>query len=215
MEPLLEEYYSFSPYSYAVLNPLVFKDVNGRDAIAEIEGDRINVKIYLNYSRYSKDNKEGLNERQITFLNDLEREVDDLWSGYVEIDGVEYELSIDVILSEFDSFIEAALHTEKNLGQNFVKNPSPDDYIEGNIGLGSNKSGMFIRRDFAPRKYSAAHEIGHLLGLPDQGMRDKTIMGYALDRNSPKASDREQVLQKANLDLSIKGPQQIKGNKLE
>ena len=98
MELLLEKYFSYSPFSYSILNPLKFKDVNGKDAIAEIDekNKSIKIRIHLNYSRYSKVNKAGLQKNQIQFLNDLKEEVEELWSGNVYVNDEEYLINIIV-----------------------------------------------------------------------------------------------------------------------
>ncbi|MDQ3194676.1 MAG: hypothetical protein M3P82_06740, partial [Bacteroidota bacterium] len=89
---------------------------------------------------------------------------------------------------------------------------SAEDILHGDVGLGSQSRGLFITKDFSPRRYSASHEIGHLLGLPDLGQSNKSIMGYHSERGGPKASDRQEVLRNANLDFAIIGPQRIGGN---
>lgn len=212
MEPLLEKYYSFTPYAYSVLNPLVFRDVNGKDAIAEIDtkNKTIKLKLQLNYSLYSEKNKEGLMERQIEFLKHLKNEAEELWSGNVEFNGENYTLNVEVILKEFVSFNEVI--NETKAGENFVKNASSEDKL-GDLGLGVGGAGLFIRKDFSTRKFSASHEVGHLFGLPDRGQLDKSIMGYHPDRVGPKASDRQEIFHRANLDIAIKEPQRIRGYK--
>jgi len=144
---------------------------------------------------------------------ELETEVEEYWSGNVDIKGEEYEFSIDVILNEFGNDIEAITTTEKNKGQNYVRNAQKNNFIEGDTGLGVIGSVLFMKKgdQLNPRKYSASHEIGHLLGLPDRGAGDRSIMGYLENRGSPKKSDRQQVID--NLEISTTGPQIIEGYK--
>ena len=91
-----------------------------------------------------------------------------------------------------------------------IKNAQLDDPIEGNIGVGSSGSVLFLKGDeeLNPRWDTGAHEAGHLMGLPDRS-KGKSIMSYNINRNEPKSKDFSRIINQANLNLSITGQQII------
>jgi RHS repeat-associated protein len=213
-EPLLEKYLSISPYSYAICNPLKYNDINGKDARFSINAKNrtIDIDITLNYTL---NGELGLDENQFLVLEQLQKNAQELWTGFFKINGVLYNVTTTVTLQSFKDYSTAAYETQQNLGQNTVKNYQIGDKLESNLGIGADAAVLFLQSGSAlnPRDDSGAHEIGHLLGLPDILLSDsKSIMSYAVDRNPPQSQDFGSINILRNLNLSITGSQYVKGN---
>jgi RHS repeat-associated protein len=206
-EPLLEKYISFSPYNYALCSPVNIKDINGKDAIIDIDKTQkhINIYLYFNFSKYSATNPQGLLPEQIEALKEYKEEIENRWSGSVDtpegsaLQG--YTFEVQVILQQQESYGASTAFISKNEGQNLVKNAEEEDMalMHGDMGLGASSNVFFINKEFRVRENSFVHEVGHLLGLKDKGHNNYTIMGYGYapgekKRDVPRSYDRTEIL---------------------
>ena len=200
---------------FAFYCPVEINNEAGTTAVLTInqKNKTIKIEMYLNYSGYVKiSNPYGLNKNQISLLKTFKENIEDLWSGEFEIHGEEFEVSTHVTLSFYKSYELAQIVTQKNDGQNLVKNAERSDNIEGEIGIGTYGEILFLKKGLAlnPRWNTGAHEAGHLLGLPDKEYSN-SIMGYSIERNRPKDEEILYILYlNSNIKLDINCKQIVK-----
>ncbi len=120
----------------------------------------------------------------------LESETAAMWNepnGQTFIDGVMYQVKFEVPYV-FVPLLDSKMVTDnKNPNYNFIR---IEDYLPGNIsfvdGLGAN-TGCYMTENLYEGSTTAAHEFGHMLGLPhpdDNDLRGKGIPGIMYARGT-------------------------------
>jgi hypothetical protein len=104
MEPLLEKFVSFSPYSYSILNSLRYNDQFGLGPRITCYGNDFEVTFNLNYVTKENDAINGLDQHQITVLNQLARSIQD-WGGVFRIFGRDRYVDVYVNLIPHSSIL--------------------------------------------------------------------------------------------------------------
>ena len=166
VDPLSEKYYGTSPYAYCHNNPVMYLDPDGRDGLISING--YNITIRANVYLYGK----GATK---TVMRQMQNDINKVWGkNYsVEHNGKKYHVSFDINLSLYGGKEKSEPLIITDSWNPFSRN----NYIEvsadckrskvrgGDEGLWRSKGryGMSLSVDDP-----APHEVGHLLGLPDQ-----------------------------------------------
>ncbi|TPV31048.1 hypothetical protein FJ651_15625, partial [Paucihalobacter ruber] len=205
-DPLAEQYYAVSPYTFVANSPIVLSDPNGkeisfsitRDENGEITGVNINVtgKII--------DETGKLSQKQ------LERRRDRILKGFsnikVEGDGVAVSFTGNIDVASSESDIDKSDHVYrivddiKNVPGNGHVNPKTDP--EGFTPTGQNV--VYLERDFTSR--TAAHEtFTHSAGLyhiwdatsGGQSLSRYDAEGYASARETARSAQYPEHVQKA------------------
>ncbi|MBZ0201583.1 MAG: hypothetical protein K8I03_01050 [Ignavibacteria bacterium] len=217
VEPLMDKYVDVTPYCYSLCNPVIAKDVNGKDAKITINNDTKTITFEMNFAYMSSEfnSNYGLNESQIGALETFEADIEDYWTGIeVELNGTKYTVETQVNLIETKSLNE--LNSVGNAdGNNFALNQT----INAEIGVNEEYSGvgiigntLYISKSSELRtdKYTGPHEAGHLMGLPDRGYWGTSIMHWSKNRNQmmsrPDAADVKEIF-KSNSNVNINSSQ--------
>uniref|UniRef100_UPI002620A60D DUF6443 domain-containing protein n=1 Tax=uncultured Aquimarina sp. TaxID=575652 RepID=UPI002620A60D len=159
LDPLAEKYYGISSYNYALNNPVLLIDPDGRDVIISID-DNGNITISSNI--YIKGS--GANEKE---AKKIERSIESYWNssglGYTDENGKESKVRFDVNVQVYDEET-----TELKEGDNLIeikdeKGRSNVSNIRGNRGTWYSKEAVI-----GSNYFTYAHEFGHLAGLFDR-----------------------------------------------
>jgi len=216
VEPLLDKYLSISPYIYSVCNPIIAKDINGKDARVSIEGNKIKVEVEVFYTK-NEDFKYHFDDNsENTLLNYIDQ-ANEQWNeaaSNIEFNGQNYEVTFDIKATEVYSGKTFQQISSESNGKNFAiyneekNNPGVEN---GNILRIVSTEGKEIPR------YAGSHEVGHLIGLhhpyPVGSKKQKEstdIMGYNKYHNPPESKNVKSFL---NLLDFNKGFQIVGGSK--
>ncbi len=219
-EPLYDKYLSFSPYSYAINNPLLLKDINGEDVIVTIDGDNIKFTVNIFYRSYEKykDINTNLTDKQIDYYKENINKALKQWSEIKTIDyeGKTYNISFEFNFKETESEEESQIFNsiDKNEGYNIAL-PSPDESGNPRVVSGNRLFFPNIENKSGYPRYWYSHELGHIMGLPhNKEYNEKTrhldydIMGWAIYQYKPRIVNIKNLIMKLNLK---KHTQSIKG----
>ena len=214
VEPLYDKYVNATPYNYAMLNPIIAVDINGKDAAVTIEGNTIKVDIKIFYSMAEGINQ-SLNWQQEGKLEEFVNEAQNNWNEAgknIEYNEQQYNVEFNISMQEVSS-MSALTKIQENAekyesGENFAVSNTK----ESEIGV---KLNVFYLPNFntvSTIDYSGSHEIGHLLGIehPVDIYDKSTVMSHNPDRPAPNSSEVKNFLGK--LDFTKKN-QIVKGVK--
>ncbi|HRE40807.1 MAG TPA: RHS repeat-associated core domain-containing protein [Ignavibacteria bacterium] len=201
VEPLLDKYVSFSPFCYGLNSPLLFKDVDGRDARVRIQGENIYIDVKLYYTK-NGNFKWHLTSDAETDLKRWVKESQELWNeagGKVSYEGKEYNVIFNIQEWEIFGF-DIAVEVMNNLPEG--ENVALYDKDKKNPGVAKgNQLWLINLKDKKLPRYAGPHEIGHLLGLKHPFPKDskeqkesKDVMGYHTEHNPPAQSNVIQVM---------------------
>ena len=166
-DPLLEKYFSVSPYVYCINNPVFLVDPNGCDGVITIKGNQITVSanVYLYGTGATK-----------TVVDQMQNDVNAKWGGIYtarSANEASFDVAVNVIINLYkgkeqsnpaiipeswnpfnrDNFVEV----RANVKRSYVKGGD-----EG-VWRSQGRNGMPLAKDDP-----APHEVGHLLGLKDR-----------------------------------------------
>jgi RHS repeat-associated protein len=189
VEPKIDKYPGSSPYVYAFLNPMILKDVNGKDfAYAATSDKEGKYKIYISVPYdYTTNGDYGLRSEKESMLKKYISNANERWNiaakKVTEYKGNKVDIVFNIYLnnprtSEFIASKIRAL-TANPTGENVaINNTTPETGIykgfEFLIG---------IEPEIVQNR--GAHEAAHSMGLPDtqNSQEEGTITSYFEDRD--------------------------------
>ncbi len=223
-EPLLEKYLSSTPYGYSINNPLNYVDLNGQDAIGQVDEENKRIRISMNifYSTNSRF-KGYFNQTKSNRLKEYISEAQTAWNSEgvkMEYKGIDYTVEFIVNLIEGNYSNSNLTELQKIDGNNIAVS---DQYFVNDEGenmenVPAGVAGNIITIYNAEgRTGTGSHELGHLMGIEhppgvnDPGNRDLYIdlMSFGKYREGPRSWNVRQVIDKLNFRTS--DSQLIKG----
>jgi RHS repeat-associated protein len=186
VDPLAEKYMPLSTYNYAVNNPMLYFDPNGKDAIITIdkENKSIQVSQTFHYSRENLSaNLKGVPNAdasaEITteeFIMAIYNDFNAQWGSVesTEIDGEEFAVSFSLTLTAHDSNEQRdqAVADDKTSNKlNVLKSA-------GKGGSWASDTRTLTLGALEMRAGTMSHEIGHSLGLPGHQQGTGEITSY-------------------------------------
>ena len=138
-------------YAYALNNPLKYIDSTGHFAQVRVDGNRVNITVPIIYSG---------NAASPSNISALNNSIQRTWSGTFG----SYNVTTTVV--DGAKFIE-------NAAKNYGVAGAMSNYIELKQGTGTSfvsegTTGTWYQPGQGKAEWEAAHEAGHLMGLPDQ-----------------------------------------------
>jgi RHS repeat-associated protein len=170
-DPLAEVNFSKTPFCYALNNPLIYVDPDGRDAVLTVDKKKKHVHVLATFFWSPQSAaKSGLNgSRSYEGMISNEDFVDaivKLWESApksAEVDGETYTVSFKIDLVRKDTHEEVIQSLANTEGSNFLF--TKDDRTESKYNSGGSRTfGLNIfqnKRD----KTNFSHEVGHAMGL--------------------------------------------------
>jgi len=149
----------WNSYSYVGNNPVKLIDPNGRNARVSIDFTnhtiQIQAKIFVRPSIFYSTTLEERN----SFMDRIKMNIESVWQGEYEIDGVKWKLATELTVAPFHHFSQlfdddTNLVTIKPSGYRSTVNGNTWSFGDWSI--------------FSPKGDPYAHEFGHFLTLPDQ-----------------------------------------------
>jgi RHS repeat-associated protein len=206
-------FYNNSPYSYAMLNPMLFEDILGLYPRIIVDGNNIMITTTYYYVNDKDDAVYGINDNQAMKIEKMITNMNS-WGGTFEYGGKKYNLTVNVKLEEVNGKDYSHMTSEilsKNVdGFNFLLNMDKIDNDKTNQGVAHEIGGnaLFVTKEMSPYMNTGAHEFGHCLRLlegPQNNDNTKipSIMqpvdiypNGIIKRNDPGSADRYEVYKK-------------------
>ncbi|MCC6865310.1 MAG: hypothetical protein IT280_04040 [Ignavibacteria bacterium] len=204
VDPKYDKYINLTPYLYTANNPIILKDVDGKDGKITIDHStqKINIVINLVFIKSSQDPKYGLNKQQRTELKKFETNIESKWSGQkVEINGKEYTVNTEVNRIKANDTKEFNKLGNQE-GNNFALSGDGNVVYKSNggepEGVGVVENKLYIDKNREFHADIGPHEAAHLLGLPDAGLFGYCITCWIQDENiglmKPSEEDYQKIL---------------------
>jgi len=216
VEPLLDKYISFSPYQYSMLNPLLIKDINGKDGKVTITGNKVSLEVNLYFAINSETNPQGLTDKQITAIGEFQQKIENSYSGKFEINGKNYDVTTKFNLILEDSYEKAVLTRFENEGSNIIENGGADNELlrKADFGVGVTSGyDLLLASGSAlnPDSDTGEHELTHLLGLKGDDLNDSSIENYGRPRHKPNGETFKKIFDINNVNMKSNETQILRG----
>ena len=170
VDPHSESYYGITPYNYAVNNPVLLIDPDGKDAVVSINGNTITVTTNIFIYGSGASNEEA---------KKIQDAINSYWgqSGYTYADenGNEFEVSFETNVRVYDGNDSGVIEEtwDKNNTDNFIKvvdgeGRSHVKFGDEGVWYTKGQSGEDTQYFEEIQTWTYGHEFGHLLGLKDR-----------------------------------------------
>lgn len=172
VDPLAEDFYSWSPYNFVYNNPVNFVDPDGQSGIAAIDEKNKTITVSSHMVFYGSKATDDVAKASAAEIQNMYNAA----GGKVTVDGVEYTVQFNVtyeVVSE-DKATEMASENTSALN-NFVRIEETNKDGRSNMQLGGN-AGHWVTSDKLGKSTTAAHEAGHGYGL-EHSERDQRGKG--------------------------------------
>lgn len=192
VDPMAEKYPNISPYAYCAWNPVKLVDPDGMDGIPIIDKKKKTITVKVDIIFYMP-NPGSIGRRKIDeWTNNFMVDINNAWNSHkwtYEYEGEQYNVNF-----KFTHKFDYGVHGEDDF--KFDKKNNSKNYIEISgqsvykYDSGTGKS-IYTHRSYVRHKNrgkwyynseAAAHEVGHLLLLPDRYHEDNnSASGYSPD----------------------------------
>jgi RHS repeat-associated protein len=183
VESKLSKHIAYTPYCYSGNNPIVMKDIDGRDWTHTITNDAVIINV--SYS-YTTEGKYGLSSDKLLMAQQLIADANERWNKAAE------NMKFDNKKVIFSFYINPTAMTESDFGKklnSMIRGTRDGD----NLILNSESQEVKMNRgfelilgtDIGTYPHRGAHEAGHAMGLshPEDMQDPSTIMSYSIDRD--------------------------------
>ena len=192
VDPMMDKYPSISPYAYCTWNPVRLVDPDGRDGVPAINKRKKTITVQVDIVFYMSNPGHFGRKTIDNWTKHLVSDINKEWNSKnwtYKYQGEEYRVNFD-----FSYCFDNTVHTSDDF--KFDKKHNKKNYIElsgQSTYQYDKKSGKYIFRHRSKvlggntglwyhDTKAAAHEAGHLLGLPDRYHKDdKAASGYSAD----------------------------------
>lgn len=173
VDPLAEEFPSWSPYTFVYNNPLSYVDPDGRSGEPVIDKKNKTITVHSNMIFYG-----GSASKDIA--TSTARDIQNAWNsagGKVSMGGTEYSVQFSITGTYRSDLTKSEVQNNTDIKNNFIR---VEETVAGGISFmddaGSN-SGYFLLKNIAgDGSTTEGHEYGHGLGLEHPAQTD--IRGF-------------------------------------
>jgi RHS repeat-associated protein len=206
VDPLAKDYSGWSPYHYAVDNPIMYIDPDGRSAVPVVDKETKTVTIHAQLNFYGRG---ATKQRASQISNSIQTD----WNaaeGTVDINGEIYKVQFEVTGKKISGFSAALGKIFGGAKNNYINMVEGDGVSEVNMLGGNSGDWVWASDKIENKEYT--HEFGHLLGWYDPSqftvsqygshdylgytypsLVDGNIVGIMTPSNAPQSSPSTEV----------------------